>query len=133
MNTPPIVSPEEWEAAREQLLAKEKKLTRARDALAAQRRRMPWLAVEKEYKFEGPAGTVSLRDLFEGRHQLIVYRAFYEPGCSGGPSMPAAAARWWPIRSLISRISTPVTPRSCSPRARRRQTSRAKRRAWDGS
>ena len=56
MNTPPIVSLQEWEAAREELLVKEKKLTRARDALAAERRRMPWLAVEKEYEFDGPGG-----------------------------------------------------------------------------
>jgi predicted dithiol-disulfide oxidoreductase (DUF899 family) len=53
MNTPPIVSPEEWEAARQKLLVEEKTLTRARDALAAKRRRMPWMAVEKEYRFEG--------------------------------------------------------------------------------
>ena len=56
MNTPPIVSPQEWDAAREKLLVKEKELTRARDALAAERRRMPWMAVEKEYRFEGPKG-----------------------------------------------------------------------------
>ena len=80
MKTPPIVSPEEWDSARENLLAKEKELTRARDALAAERRRMPWMAVEKEYRFEGPNGPASLADLFEGRRQLIVYRAFYEPG-----------------------------------------------------
>jgi hypothetical protein len=49
INTPPIVSPQEWEAAREQVLVKEKALTRARDALAAERRRMPWMAVEKAY------------------------------------------------------------------------------------
>ncbi len=85
MNTPPVVSPQEWEAAREQLLVKEKELTRARDALAAERRRMPWLAVEKEYAFEGPHGRVSLQDLFEGRRQLIVYRFFYEPGVKGFP------------------------------------------------
>ena len=60
-------------------------MTRARDALAAERRRMPWLAVEKKYEFEGPKGKASLRDLFEGRHQLIVYRAFYEPGVFGWP------------------------------------------------
>ena len=53
MHTPPVVSPQEWEAAREQLLVKEKALTRARDALAAERRRMPWMAVEKAYAFEG--------------------------------------------------------------------------------
>src|SRR6266511_3309051 len=75
MNTPPIVSPQEWEAARQQLLVKEKELTRARDALAAQRRRMPWLAVEKEYEFDGPEGKASLLDLFDGRRQLIVSRA----------------------------------------------------------
>jgi predicted dithiol-disulfide oxidoreductase (DUF899 family) len=79
MNTQPIVSAEEWTAAREQLLVKEKEHMRARDALAAERRRMPWLAVEKDYRFEGPDGPASLLDLFGGRRQLIVYRAFYEP------------------------------------------------------
>jgi len=80
MNMPPIVSPEEWKAAREKLLVKEKELTRARDALAADRRRMPRMLVEKEYRFDGPNGPASLLDLFEERRQLIVYRAFYEPG-----------------------------------------------------
>lgn len=79
MKTPPIVSPKEWQAARERMLVKEKEHTHARDALAAERRRMPWMAVEKQYRFEGPKGTVSLVDLFEGRRQLIVYRAFYGP------------------------------------------------------
>lgn len=79
------VSAEEWEAARQKLLVKEKELTRARDALAAERRRMPWLAVEKNYEFEGLRGRASLRDLFEDRHQLIVYRAFYEPDVFGWP------------------------------------------------
>src|SRR5213076_2294583 len=85
MNRPKIVSPQEWEAARQQLLVREKELTRSRDALAAERRRMPWLAVEKRYEFEGPKGKVSLLDLFEGRRQLIVYRAFFEPGVFGWP------------------------------------------------
>src|SRR5213078_1430690 len=85
MKTSPTVSPQEWEAAREQLLVKEKKLTRARDALAAERRRMLWLAVEKNYQFDGPKGKASLLDLFEGRRQLIVYRAFFEPGVNGWP------------------------------------------------
>ncbi|HYZ93744.1 MAG TPA: DUF899 domain-containing protein [Actinomycetota bacterium] len=85
MKTPPVVSAEEWEKARQKLLVQEKEMTRARDALAAQRRRMPWLAVEKEYKFEGPEGTVGLLDLFQGRRQLIVYRAFFEPGVNGWP------------------------------------------------
>jgi predicted dithiol-disulfide oxidoreductase (DUF899 family) len=85
LQMPPIVSAQEWEAARQQLLAKEKAHTRARDALAAERRRMPWMAVEKPYVFEGPRGKVSLVDLFEGRRQLIVYRAFFEPGVRGWP------------------------------------------------
>ena len=85
MRTPPVVSPEAWEAARQQMLVKEKAMTRARDALAAERRRMPWMPVEKAYEFEGPNGKVSLLDLFEGRRQLIVYRAFFEPGVFGWP------------------------------------------------
>jgi predicted dithiol-disulfide oxidoreductase (DUF899 family) len=85
MNMPPIVTPQEWEAAREALLVKEKELTRARDALAAERRRMPRMAVEKDYRFEGPDGSAGLLDLFAGRRQLIVYRFFYEPGVAGWP------------------------------------------------
>jgi predicted dithiol-disulfide oxidoreductase (DUF899 family) len=94
MNTPRIVSPEEWIAAREELLVKEKALTRARDAMAAARRRMPWMAVEKDYRFEGPNGAASLHDLFEGCRQLIVYRAFYAPDvttCASGSSYPERA------------------------------------------
>jgi predicted dithiol-disulfide oxidoreductase (DUF899 family) len=85
MDTPPVVSREEWDAAREELLVKEKELTRARDALAAERRRMPWLAVAKAYAFDGPEGRASLLDLFEGRRQLIVYRFFYDPGMKRFP------------------------------------------------
>ncbi len=85
MNTPPIVSPQEWDTARAELLVKEKQLTRARDALAAERRRMPRMAVEKDYAFEGPNGPAGLPDLFDGRPQLIVYRFFYEPGVEGWP------------------------------------------------
>ena len=85
MNTPTIVSPQEWAKAREELLVKEKELTRARDAMAAQRRRMPWMAVEKDYAFEGPNGPASLLDLFDGRRQLVVYRFFFEPGVANWP------------------------------------------------
>ena len=85
MDTPPIVSAQEWDNAWQELLVKEKALTRARDQLAAERRRMPWLAVDKAYEFEGPKGRASLLDLFEGRRQLIVYRAFFEPGVEGWP------------------------------------------------
>jgi predicted dithiol-disulfide oxidoreductase (DUF899 family) len=86
MKTPPIVSPQEWEAAHAQLLVKEKALTRARDALAAERRRMPWVAVETTYEFDGPNGKVRLLDLFEGRRQLIVQHFMFDPtwqeGCT---------------------------------------------------
>jgi len=85
MKTPPIVSPREWEAQRQRLLVKEKKLTRDHDALAAERRRMPWMPVDAPYAFDGPDGVVTLRDLFAGRRQLIVYRAFFEPGVHGWP------------------------------------------------
>src|SRR5256885_14889456 len=85
MKTPPIVSAQEWEAAHQQMLVKEKALTRSRDALAAERRRMPWMLIEKKYEFEGPNGKVSLLDLFEGRRQLGLYRAFFEPGAFGWP------------------------------------------------
>src|SRR5690242_13232320 len=84
-NRPAIVSAQEWEAARQQMLVKEKAFTHSRDALAAERRRMPWMAVEKKYEFLGPKGKVSLLDLFEGRRQLILYRAFFEPGVFGWP------------------------------------------------
>ena len=85
MNAPPIVSAQEWQTALQQMLVKEKELTRARDSLAAQRRRMPWLAVEKTYEFDGPNGKERLLDLFDGRRQLVVYRAFFEPGVKGWP------------------------------------------------
>jgi predicted dithiol-disulfide oxidoreductase (DUF899 family) len=84
-NLPPIVSPQEWEAARAELLVEEKQFTRARDALAAKRRRMPRMAVDKAYTFEGPDGPASLLDLFEGRRQLIVYRFFFDPGVASWP------------------------------------------------
>jgi predicted dithiol-disulfide oxidoreductase (DUF899 family) len=85
MKTPPIVTPEEWKAQREKLLVEEKEVTRARDALAAKRRRMPWMAVEKDYRFDGPDGPASLLDLFDGRRQLIVYRFFFDPDVDGWP------------------------------------------------
>src|SRR5437899_7851711 len=104
MNRSKIVSPQEWEAARQQLLVKEKELTRARDALAAERRRMPWMAIDKEYEFEGPTGKVSLLDLFEGRRQLIVYRAFFEPGVFGWPEHACRGC------SLVADQGAPLAP-----------------------
>ncbi len=87
MDLPEVVSAEEWEAAHEKLLAKEKEATRAQDALAAERRRQPMVRVEKDYEFDGPEGKVRLVDLFEGRRQLIVYHFMFGPnqdvGCDG--------------------------------------------------
>jgi predicted dithiol-disulfide oxidoreductase (DUF899 family) len=85
MKRPPVVSPAEWQAAHEALLAKEKEATRARDALAAERRRLPMVRIEKDYAFEGPDGEASLLDLFEGRRQLIVYHFMFAPGVNGWP------------------------------------------------
>ncbi len=85
LDTPPVVAREAWEAARERLLVKEKALTKARDALAAERRRMPWLRIDKDYVFDGPRGRVRLLDLFDARRQLVVYRFFFEPGVEGWP------------------------------------------------
>jgi predicted dithiol-disulfide oxidoreductase (DUF899 family) len=83
---PAIVSTAEWKAARGKLLAKEKAATRARDALAAERRRLPTVRVEKDYRFDGPDGMVRLVDLFEGRRQLILYHFMFAPGVEGWPS-----------------------------------------------
>jgi predicted dithiol-disulfide oxidoreductase (DUF899 family) len=85
MDMPPVVTAEEWRAAREALLVSEKEVTRARDALAADRRRMPRLLVDKPYAFEGPDGPATLEDLFAGRRQLVVYRNFFEPGVANWP------------------------------------------------
>lgn len=79
MSLPRIVPREEWRAAREELLLKEKALTRARDALDAERRRLPMVEVDEEYVFEGGDGKATLLDLFRERHQLIVYHFAFAP------------------------------------------------------
>jgi predicted dithiol-disulfide oxidoreductase (DUF899 family) len=87
MNLPPVVSPAEWQAAHEALLAKEKESTHARDALAAERRRLPMARIDKDYVFDGPNGKATLLDLFEGRSQLLLYHFMFGPnqeqGCDG--------------------------------------------------
>jgi len=82
MQLPPIVSEEEWQRSHEVLLAQEKRATRERDALAAERRRQPMTELSADYEFEGPGGKVRLIDLFDGRSQLLLYH-FYFP--AGGP------------------------------------------------
>jgi predicted dithiol-disulfide oxidoreductase (DUF899 family) len=89
MSLPDVVSREQWLEARRELLDREKEATRARDALNADRRRLPMVAVDQEYAFEGPDGPVTLADLFGGKRQLIVQHVMYGPdwgkpcpGCS---------------------------------------------------
>jgi predicted dithiol-disulfide oxidoreductase (DUF899 family) len=84
MLEPRIASHAEWLAARKALLAEEKAFTKARDALSAKRREMPWEKVEKNYVFTGPKGKETLADLFEGRSQLIVYHFMYGPDWEQG-------------------------------------------------
>ncbi|MGH9209594.1 MAG: DUF899 domain-containing protein [Acidimicrobiales bacterium] len=92
MSLPHVVSREDWLVARKELLAKEKQLTRQRDALNADRRRLPMVRIDKDYVFDGPDGKASLLDLFEGRRQLIVYHFMFHPDWDDGcPSCTAGA------------------------------------------
>jgi predicted dithiol-disulfide oxidoreductase (DUF899 family) len=84
IESPKIVSRDEWLAARKELLTKEKQLTHERDALAAERRRLPWVKVEKNYLFDSASGKKSLADLFEGRSQLVVYHFMFGPEWNEG-------------------------------------------------
>jgi len=109
MSLPQVVSREEWLAARKELLTREKELTRARDALSADRRRLPMVEVEKDYLFEGPDGKASLLDLFAGRRQLIVYHFMFDPEWTDGcPSCSAGAEERAPglFQHLATRDTT---------------------------
>lgn len=106
---PQIVSREEWQQARDQLLVKEKAATRARDALAAERRRLPMVRIEKDYVLEGPDGKVSLPDLFEGRRQLLSTTSCLRPMSMAGRRRAAPAVRWSWITSATLRTCTPAT------------------------
>jgi predicted dithiol-disulfide oxidoreductase (DUF899 family) len=122
VNTPPIVSAQEWEAAHQEMLVKEKELTRARDALAAMRRQMPWTPVATQYEFEGPDGRVSLLDLFDGRRQLVVYRAFVEPACTVAEHGCVGCSLMADHIGNLAHLNA-ATPRSSTPPVGRRQTS----------
>jgi predicted dithiol-disulfide oxidoreductase (DUF899 family) len=92
MSLPDVVSREAWRAARVDLLAQEKAMTRARDALNTKRRELPMVRIEKDYVFEGPDGSARLLDLFDGRRQLIVQHFMFDPSWEDGcPSCSAAA------------------------------------------
>ena len=106
---PKVVSREEWLAARKELLVKEKELTRARDRVNADRRRLPMVRMDKPYTFEGPDGTVSLLDLFEGRPQLVMHHFMFGPewdqGCASCSSAADGIGR---LRQLHVRNTTLV-------------------------
>jgi predicted dithiol-disulfide oxidoreductase (DUF899 family) len=84
MNRPIVASRADWLVARKILLAKEKESTRQRDALSAERRKLPMVKIEKEYVFEGPNGATNLRDLFDGRRQLVIYHFMFDPSWEEG-------------------------------------------------
>ncbi|MGC4046732.1 MAG: DUF899 domain-containing protein [Armatimonas sp.] len=112
---PPIASREEWEAAREALLLKEKEHTRQGDRIAAERRRLPMVKLDKNYTFHGPDGERTLQDLFEGQKQLIVYHFMYGPdwkeGCPGCTGFVDAIADM----SLLDKRDTAFTLVSRAP------------------
>jgi predicted dithiol-disulfide oxidoreductase (DUF899 family) len=91
MTLPEIVSRQEWLAARKELLTREKEAVRAKDALNARRRELPMTRVEKDYRFEGPGGPASLRDLFDGQRQLVVQHFMFDPAWEDGCSSCTAA------------------------------------------
>jgi predicted dithiol-disulfide oxidoreductase (DUF899 family) len=108
-NLPEVVSSEEWFTARRELLAQEKELTRRRDQLNAERRRLPMVRVEKEYRFEGPDGEVGLADLFEGRPQLVMHHFMYGPDWDSCCSSCSSAADQLPrLRQLHVRNTSLV-------------------------
>ncbi len=111
MSLPKIVSNDQWVAARKELLTREKELTRRRDALTADRRRLPMVKVDKEYVFEGPDGKATLLELFDGRHQLVVCHFMFDPRWEDGcPSCTAGADEMSPglIGHLHARDTTLV-------------------------
>jgi predicted dithiol-disulfide oxidoreductase (DUF899 family) len=87
MPTHKVVKHDEWLKSRKKHLAKEKEFTRLRDQLSRERRDLPWELVEKQYTFEGEHGTQTLSDLFEGRSQLVIYHAMFNPA-TAGPHTP---------------------------------------------
>jgi predicted dithiol-disulfide oxidoreductase (DUF899 family) len=116
-NLPNVVSEDEWLTARRQLLDREKRLTRERDTLAADRRRLPMVRIEKDYRFTGPDGEVGLLDLFENREQLLLQHMMFDPSwdeaCSSCTAMADAMSEH--IRAQLSRRSTTYVAVSRAP------------------
>jgi predicted dithiol-disulfide oxidoreductase (DUF899 family) len=128
---PNVVTQAEWLEARKVLLAREKELTRASDALNADRRRLPMVRVDAEYRFEGPHGAVTLRDLFDGRSQLAVYHFMFDPSWDAGrPGCTAVIDAMAPaLRRHLATRDTSVAVISRAPLAKLERY-RAER-GWD--
>src|SRR3981081_4149141 len=107
---PRIVSAAEWQAARENLLVKEKAATRARDALAAERRRLPMVRIDKDYVFEGLDGKANLLDLFEGRRQLIIYHFMFAPVVRAWPGAGGPGGSFLVDKTAHPAIRPPAVP-----------------------
>jgi predicted dithiol-disulfide oxidoreductase (DUF899 family) len=131
MTLPEIVSPEQWVAARRAFLVKEKEATRQRDELSAERRELPMVEVTKSYELEGPDGTRSLPDLFEGRPQLIVYHFMFHPDWDDGcPSCTAGTDEISP--GFLEHLHTRDTTYAMASRAPLAKLERWKAlRGWD--
>jgi predicted dithiol-disulfide oxidoreductase (DUF899 family) len=129
MTTHRVVSREEWVEARRLHLAREKEFTRLRDRLSQERRELPWEKVDKRYVFEGPKGEETLADLFEGRHQLVVYHFMFDPSWEEG----CKSCSFWIDNLEVSPSTLTIATRPSWPsRARPSPSSRPTARAWAG-
>jgi len=128
MQLPDIVSPEAWREAQNALREKEKAATRARDALAAERRRLPMTPFDGPYEFDGPDGRVGFADLFAGRRQLIVYHFWFPPG---GPPCPGCSMFTDQISELAHLNARDTRLVLVSPAPQDEITAFAERMGWD--
>jgi len=133
MKTPPIVSAQEWDAALAQMLVKEKELTRARDALAAERRRMPWLAVDKEYRFRGSGRHREPPRPLRGRRPVDRLPRLPRARCARlAGARPASAARWGRPVAHVAHLNVRDTTLAFASRAPQADIERVKvRMGWE--
>lgn len=129
---PPIVSADEWRAALADLTPQEEAAAAALDRLAAARRRLPMVAVDGDYRFDGPEGQLSLLELFEGRHQLILYRFFFEEGVDGWPEAGCAGCSSWADGVADPRLlhARDITVAMASPAPQPQLQAYARRMGW---
>lgn len=129
---PPVVSTAEWEDALASMVKQEEAVAAELDKLAAARKRMPMVRVEKDYRFDGPDGEVSLLDLFEGRNQLILYRFFFEEGVDGWPDAGCVGCSSWAdgVADLNLLHARDITFAMASPAPQPNLTAYAERMGW---